>query len=143
MMRRTLRRSCEACAKSKLSCDLRTPQCSRCLKRKATCSYANEPLSSPPDGQSPAESLGSPSRGGHDWGVAAHEEVPILSVRNGTPESPNSEQLIVSLPTSITSLDPFDSFPRTRLPRHHVQRLIYHCKLVIHILICSLSGDTC
>lgn len=25
------------------------------------------------------------------------------------------------------SFDPFDSYPSTRLPREHVQRLIYHC----------------
>jgi hypothetical protein len=47
-MRKTLRRSCDACAKSKLSCDLRTPQCSRCVKRKSTCVYANQPLSLSP-----------------------------------------------------------------------------------------------
>ncbi|KAK7953442.1 hypothetical protein PG988_014136 [Apiospora saccharicola] len=140
-MRRTLRRSCEACAKSKLSCDLRTPQCSRCLKRKANCSYANEPLSSSPESQSP-ESLDSPSRGGHDWAVT--HEVPMLAVRNETPESPISEQLIVSLPTSITSLDPFDSFPRTRLPRQHVQRLIYHflSKIAFQYYPLDLNADS-
>lgn len=42
----TLRRSCDACAKSKLSCDLRTPQCSRCAKKHTTCVYANQPLTS-------------------------------------------------------------------------------------------------
>ena len=47
-MRKTLRRSCDACAKSKLACDLRTPQCSRCVKRKSACVYANQPLSSSP-----------------------------------------------------------------------------------------------
>ncbi|KAK8856537.1 C6 zinc finger domain-containing protein [Apiospora arundinis] len=145
MMRRTLRRSCEACARSKLSCDLRTPQCSRCLKRKAACSYANEPLSSPPDGQSPESPLdSSPSRGGHDRGAAAHKAVPILSARNGTPESPISEQLIISLPTSISSLDPFDSFPKTRLPRQHVQRLIYHflSKIAFQYYPLDLSAES-
>ncbi|EAW12050.1 Zn(II)2Cys6 transcription factor domain-containing protein [Aspergillus clavatus NRRL 1] len=43
-MRQTLRRSCAACAKAKHSCDLRTPRCSRCLKRQVPCLYANEPL---------------------------------------------------------------------------------------------------
>ncbi|KAK8058805.1 hypothetical protein PG994_009253 [Apiospora phragmitis] len=141
-MRRTLRRSCEACAKSKLSCDLRTPQCSRCLKRKATCSYANEPLTSPAESQSP-ESPASPTRNGHDWTLVTHD-VPMLAVRNQAPESPISEQLIVSLPTSITSLDPFDSFPRTRLPRQHVQRLIYHflSKIAFQYYPLDLSADS-
>ncbi|KAK7967511.1 uncharacterized protein PG986_001788 [Apiospora aurea] len=140
-MRRTLRRSCEACAKSKLSCDLRTPQCSRCLKRKATCSYTNEPLSSPPDGQSPESLQDSPTRS-HDWAVT--HEVPVQAVRNESPESPISEQLIVSLPTSITSLDPFDTFPRTRLPRQHVQRLIYHflSKIAFQYYPLDLNADS-
>ncbi|KAJ5504417.1 hypothetical protein N7463_007291 [Penicillium fimorum] len=42
-MRQSLRRSCAACAKSKSSCDLRTPRCSRCIKRQVECAYANEP----------------------------------------------------------------------------------------------------
>ncbi|KAE8446561.1 hypothetical protein EG329_011893 [Mollisiaceae sp. DMI_Dod_QoI] len=42
-MRQTLRRSCAACARSKHSCDLHTPRCSRCVKRKVQCVYANEP----------------------------------------------------------------------------------------------------
>jgi len=45
-MRRTLRRSCAACAKAKHSCDLQTPKCSRCQKRKVDCVYANQPLNS-------------------------------------------------------------------------------------------------
>jgi hypothetical protein len=82
-MRKTLRRSCDACAKSKLSCDLRTPRCSRCIKRNAdTCSYANEPLS-----------------------------LPITPVNSG-----------------IQAFDPFDSYPKTRLPRARVQQLIQHCE---------------
>ena len=41
------RRSCLTCATAKRRCDLRLPQCSRCLSRATHCSYANEPLSSP------------------------------------------------------------------------------------------------
>jgi len=43
-MRRTLRRSCAACAKAKHKCDLQTPQCTRCTERKYNCIYANQPL---------------------------------------------------------------------------------------------------
>ncbi|SPO00304.1 uncharacterized protein DNG_03149 [Cephalotrichum gorgonifer] len=74
-MRQTLRRSCSACARSKHSCDLRTPRCSRCIKRKVECLYANEPLTA------------------------------------AVPAAPDR--------------DPFESYPQTRLPREHVQRLIH------------------
>ncbi|KAL2162893.1 hypothetical protein VTH06DRAFT_6729 [Thermothelomyces fergusii] len=57
-MRRTLRRSCESCARAKQSCDLGTPCCSHCAKRNL-------------------------------------------------------------------KFDPFESYPPTRLPREHVQRLIH------------------
>ncbi|KAK4040186.1 hypothetical protein C8A01DRAFT_15878 [Parachaetomium inaequale] len=88
-MRRTLRRSCAACAKSKHSCDLGTPRCSRCSKRKVQCVYANEPLTaalSPSDESPPSGPL------------AAYRFPPV---------------------------DPFESYPSTRLPRAHVQRLIH------------------
>ncbi|KAK0707318.1 hypothetical protein B0H67DRAFT_602680 [Lasiosphaeris hirsuta] len=78
-MRQTLRRSCAACARAKHSCDLRTPRCSRCIKRRVPCVYANEPLTAVPE---------------------------IMALRLG-------------------SLDPFDSYPQTRLRRDHVQRLIH------------------
>ncbi|KAJ5102021.1 hypothetical protein NUU61_004243 [Penicillium alfredii] len=95
-MRQTLRRSCAACAKSKASCDLRTPRCSRCVKREAQCVYANEPTPASP------ETLG-------------REDGGSLTTLDG-----------VSLSGyQFGSLDPFDSYPRTRLPREHVQRLIY------------------
>lgn len=93
-MRRTLRRSCESCAKAKQSCDLGTPCCSRCTKRNLKCIYANEPLhatANPPSG-SPALSCG-----------------PLTSCR-------------------FPPVDPFESYPPTRLPRDHVQRLIHSCK---------------
>ncbi|KAF4821603.1 hypothetical protein CGCTS75_v011059 [Colletotrichum tropicale] len=99
-MRQTLRRSCDTCAKSKHSCDLRTPRCSRCVKRKILCVYANEPLTAPPP---PPAAPGPDATGAarHHHGSGA-----LTSYRIG-------------------SLDPFDSYPQTRLPREHVQRLIH------------------
>ncbi|POR33131.1 Uncharacterized protein TPAR_06667 [Tolypocladium paradoxum] len=96
-MRQTLRRSCAACAKSKHSCDLRTPRCSRCIKRKVQCVYANEPLTAP-----------SAAPGREDGGLIRPLEGSgtLTGYRFG-------------------SLDPFDSYPQTRLPREHVQRLIH------------------
>ncbi|KNG45392.1 c6 zinc finger domain-containing protein [Stemphylium lycopersici] len=108
-MRRTLRRSCEACAKSKLSCDLRTPQCSRCIKRKITnCVYANEPLTLSPTEQSA-----------------------IATLNHGPSTFKESAQSAVSPPTLLggslsQAFDPFDVYPRTRLPRARVQQLINH-----------------
>lgn len=40
----TLRRSCQRCAKGKRRCDLRSPECSRCLKGGLNCVYINAPL---------------------------------------------------------------------------------------------------
>ncbi|ETS74551.1 hypothetical protein PFICI_13035 [Pestalotiopsis fici W106-1] len=85
-MRLTLRRSCNACAKAKHSCDLRTPQCSRCAKRKSQCVYANRPLNPPT----------------------------------------RDQELMKAPQPASTAFDPFDSYPPTRLPRAHVQRLIHH-----------------
>ena len=34
-------KSCTACASSKLSCDLGTPSCSRCINRNKTCRYVS------------------------------------------------------------------------------------------------------
>ncbi|EEY14084.1 C6 zinc finger domain-containing protein [Verticillium alfalfae VaMs.102] len=84
----------------KSDCDLRTPRCSRCLKRNVQCLYANEPLTA-----SPVSS-----------------------------EQPGREETWASRPSSshsalttyrFGSLDPFDSYPQTRLPRAQVQRLIH------------------
>ncbi|KAK3386158.1 hypothetical protein B0H63DRAFT_501667 [Podospora didyma] len=94
-MRQTLRRSCAACAKSKHSCDLRTPRCSRCVKRQVQCTYANEPLTAPP---------APPGR--QDVGLGQPESDILTCYRFG-------------------SFDPFDSHPQTRLPRPQVQRLIH------------------
>ncbi|KAI1913987.1 hypothetical protein LOZ61_002405 [Ophidiomyces ophidiicola] len=93
----TLRRSCAACARVKHSCDLRTPRCSRCIKRGAQCDYANEPWAALPVAPVPDDSA---STGPHDGsGVLTNY--------------------------TFGSLDPFDSYPQTRLPREHVQRLIH------------------
>lgn len=103
-MRKTLRRSCDACAKSKLACDLRTPRCSRCAKRDSPCVYANQPLSaSPTDSTTVPLSKASPT----------DEDASVVMFNN----------------PAVQSFDPFDTYPQTRLPRPHVQRLIQHCKL--------------
>ncbi|KAH6639845.1 hypothetical protein C7974DRAFT_139569 [Boeremia exigua] len=100
-MRKTLRRSCDACARSKLACDLQTPRCSRCAKRDLPCAYANQPLSA-----APRESATSPPSNGLTVG---QETTTIMLVNPG-----------------IQSFDPFDTYPQTRLPRPHVQQLIQH-----------------
>ncbi|RHZ49504.1 Zn(II)2Cys6 transcription factor [Aspergillus thermomutatus] len=97
-MRQTLRRSCAACAKSKLSCDLRIPRCSRCTKRDVLCVYANEPWTAQP----PA----APGRGEGRSAKPAHGLVTLTDSQFGI-------------------LDPFESYPPTKLPREHVQRLIH------------------
>ncbi|CAO2651657.1 Nn.00g042270.m01.CDS01 [Neocucurbitaria sp. VM-36] len=107
-MRKTLRRSCDACAKSKLSCDLRLPQCSRCAKRKTTCVYANQPLTSSPTEETATSSSGTSSEA--EVSVVCLSKSPITF-----PASPGSQ-----------SFDPFDSYPQTRLPRAQVQQLIQH-----------------
>ncbi|KAH0499719.1 hypothetical protein TgHK011_006894 [Trichoderma gracile] len=120
-MRTTLRRSCNACAKAKLACDLRIPQCSRCIKRKSRCVYANKPLNSPLDSSaSSAEASGySPSvtsKGG---------ELLSLLPQDGEPVTRSSENPAWIRNPATASFDPFDSYPPTRLPRMHVQRLIH------------------
>jgi hypothetical protein len=98
-MRQSLRRSCETCARAKHSCDLRTPRCSRCVKRKVPCVYVNEPGA---------------------YGAAVAAQGPRRS-------SPGSESLGCLTNTTLASLDPFESYPQTRLPREQVQRLIHRC----------------
>ncbi|KXJ87797.1 hypothetical protein Micbo1qcDRAFT_124107 [Microdochium bolleyi] len=105
----TLRRSCAACAKAKHSCDLRTPQCSRCLKRNLACHYANAPLTSqaiiPLTGPTSSRS---PSSDG-----SAHSRA--------SSSSPGVVLLDFGLGAAC---DPFESYPQIRLPRNVVQRLI-------------------
>ena len=106
MMRRTLRRSCDRCAKAKASCDLRVP-CTRCLKRKATdCVYVNEPLTSTSAGPNTTTYSGNAANDGRF--VLPFDMFQSTIVSN--------------------SFDPFDSYPKTRLPRAHVQQLMQHCK---------------
>lgn len=103
-MRQTLRRSCAACAKLKHSCDLKLPRCSRCVKRKVLCVYANEPSTAPvPTGSNKTLAIGPPIEDG------------LLSGYY------------------MRSFDPFDSYPPTRLPRDQVQRLIHSCMYNIFI----------
>ncbi|KFY31944.1 hypothetical protein V493_00657 [Pseudogymnoascus sp. VKM F-4281 (FW-2241)] len=117
-MRTTLRRSCDACAKAKLSCDLRTPQCSRCIKRKSTCAYANEPLTTSPNAYASYSATSVSS-------TPAVEESSIIAV-NGriTPTFEGGPGGILN--PAIASFDPFDSYPPARLPRVLIQRLIHH-----------------
>ncbi|KAL9474214.1 hypothetical protein ACSS6W_008594 [Trichoderma asperelloides] len=120
-MRTTLRRSCNACAKAKLGCDLRVPQCSRCVKRKSKCVYANSPLNSPLDATvSSIETTGYNS-------LASKNENEALSVVPQEREiiSRTSENPGLLINPATASFDPFDSYPSTRLPRLHVQRLIH------------------
>lgn len=123
-MRTTLRRSCNACAKAKLGCDLRVPQCSRCAKRKSKCVYANSPLNSILDTQgASSETAGYNS-------LATQKEKEALSVVPQEREiiSRPSENPGLLINPATASFDPFDSYPSTRLPRLHVQRLIHRCK---------------
>ncbi|KAL3476174.1 hypothetical protein BJX99DRAFT_228328 [Aspergillus californicus] len=113
-MRPTLRRSCAACAKFKHSCDLRTPRCSRCIKRNVLCLYANEPLTAP----APSKPEGG---------------------------SPRNDNELSSLTTyNFGSLDPFESYPPTRLPRDHVQRLIhsFHHKIAFQYYPLDLNASS-
>ncbi|KAF7175007.1 hypothetical protein CNMCM7691_005475 [Aspergillus felis] len=94
-MRQTLRRSCAACAKSKLSCDLRTPRCSRCTRRDVQCVYANEP-----------------------WTAAAP-----AAPEGRSAKAPHG--LVTLTDYQLNTLDPFESYPPTKLPRKQVQCLIH------------------
>lgn len=120
-MRTSLRRSCNACAKAKHSCDLGTPKCSRCLKRKVTCIYANVPLSSSSTTSSSATEQPARSRSIEKY------EVKTYSLKSRDLDSASQDSMELFAPAG-NSFDPFDSYPATRLPRVHVQRLIQHCK---------------
>lgn len=106
-MRKTLRRSCNACAKSKLRCDLLSPECTRCKKKSITCFYVNEPLSSSStETNSHVQSRPSPE-----------SESALMNFETN---------YLAPMKSSIQAFDPFDTYPQTRLPRHQVQRLIHH-----------------
>lgn len=115
-MRATLRRSCDSCAKAKNRCDLRTPHCSRCIKKKSNCVYANEPLTSF------SETLGNSRPGVRDDGG-----VSSTTIRDRKITSMFSESSVGLLNPANADIDPFDSYPPTRLHRPHVQRLMHHC----------------
>lgn len=119
-MRASLQRSCNACARSKHACDLQTPRCSRCIKRKTSCVYANEPLTSRGESSGPS--------GRRDGGYLGERSV---TERDGKRRRVSPECSIGLVNALDASFDPFDSYPPTRLPRAHVQRLIHHCT---HIL---------
>ena len=125
-MRTSLRRSCNACAKAKHSCDLGTPKCSRCIKRKVTCIYANEPLSSSSSTTSSAASL-TPDTSDRSRSI---EKTQVKRPTSKSYDSNASHDTSMALSTPVNaSFDPFDSYPITRLPRVHVQRLIQHCRV--------------
>lgn len=114
-MRQTLRRACAACARNKHSCDRRTPRCSRCIKRNVHCTYANEPLTL----AATAASAAAPRPGPTEHHGLEH------SLDHGALTNYHG----------LGSLDPFDSYPPTRLPRPRVERLIHSCRclsLVLH-----------
>ncbi|KAJ5864958.1 uncharacterized protein N7529_006874 [Penicillium soppii] len=52
--RLTLRRSCQACVKSKRRCDQGWPRCGRCLGKDINCEYVNAPFTVTSTGISPA-----------------------------------------------------------------------------------------
>ncbi|KAF8853142.1 hypothetical protein BDZ45DRAFT_598946 [Acephala macrosclerotiorum] len=121
-MRATLRRSCNACAKAKQRCDLRIPQCSRCMKRKSSCIYENEPLTSSLHTYDPS----SETLGNGKPAIRNNFEVSSMAVRNGRITPKFRESSLGMGNPGNASFDPFDSYPPTRLPRVHVQRLIRH-----------------
>jgi hypothetical protein len=113
-MSKTLRRSCAACAKAKHRCDLRTPKCSRCVKRNYDCTYANEPLTSR---TSALGSLQIKLQTGH--GTNPYTAPALLDGATGNVQAMSFEAHL---------FDPFDSYPSIKLPRLRIQGLMQHCK---------------
>ncbi len=123
-MRKTLRRSCDACAKAKYGCDLSLPRCSRCVKRHCPCVYANEPLTSLPD----SHPQGPKRITNHEQAVQSAGECSTSAGTDTRVAIRASDTPAGVLKSSAdASFDPFDSYPATRLPRALVQRLIHHC----------------
>ncbi|KAL2209604.1 hypothetical protein CC79DRAFT_684759 [Sarocladium strictum] len=123
-MRTTLRRSCDACAKAKHGCDLKTPKCSRCLRRNVPCVYANAPAASLAPNTSPTTHDGSLARiGSRDqWSTPS----PVLSASARTTPEVFDQSAGLLIGNVDSSFDPFDSYPATRVPRPQIQRLIHH-----------------
>lgn len=121
-MRRTLRRSCAACAKAKHSCDLQTPKCSRCVKRNCSCFYANEPLNS--------TSPRCINTGDRFQASLSTKSLPLtdLGRRKRSRENVSQDLSDISMFFEAHLLDPFDSYPSTSLPRLRVQGLMQHCE---------------
>lgn len=129
-MHTTLRRSCTACAKSKFGCDLRTPRCSRCVKRKLLCHYANEPLTATTSPVAAAPGMGAAGSEPGTWPAGDFTDSSNgLSSSSGTAASSNSSSPIAYY--SFGSVDPFNSCPPTRLPTAHVQRLVHACMYIV------------
>jgi hypothetical protein len=123
-MRKTLRRSCAACAKAKHSCDLRTPKCSRCVKRNCDCVYANEPLTST---RAPIAEHRNIS---HASNASMVRSWPLLLSRRGRSVSSDASDMSMFFEAHI--FDPFGSYPPTNLPHLRVQGLMQHCKWSSH-----------
>ncbi|TVY58737.1 hypothetical protein LCER1_G002042 [Lachnellula cervina] len=138
-MRATLRRSCNACAKAKHRCDLRTPHCSRCIKKKFNCTYANEPLTSTPDRN---ESPPSETSGNGRHAVMNGSEVSTMTLRDGPTTPKFSDTSVGLLNPGNAFLDPFDSYPPTRLPRVTAQRLIHHLRRKIEDSSLAFQDET-
>ncbi|RDW57214.1 hypothetical protein BP5796_12664 [Coleophoma crateriformis] len=118
-MGKTLRRSCAACAKAKHSCDLRTPKCSRCVKRSCACVYANEPLTST---SVPLGDVGHAFRASQ---ISKSRSRPaVLLTGSGESVSPDPSDMSMFFEAHL--FDPFDSYPATSLPRLRVQGLMRH-----------------
>jgi hypothetical protein len=132
-MRTTLRRSCDACAKAKHGCDLKTPKCSRCLRRNVPCVYANAPAASLAPNTSPTTHDGSLARiGSRDqWSTPS----PVLSASARTTPEVFDQSAGLLIGNVDSSFDPFDSYPATRVPRPQIQRLIHHCSFTILLSI--------
>ncbi|KAI9900982.1 hypothetical protein N3K66_005244 [Trichothecium roseum] len=122
-MHTTLRRSCTACAKSKFGCDLRTPRCSRCVKRKLLCHYANEPLTATTSPVAAAPGMGAGGSEPGTWPAGDFTDSSNGLSSSSAAASSNSSSPIAYY--SFGSVDPFNSCPPTRLPTAHVQRLVH------------------
>lgn len=129
------RKSCLACAQSKLGCDLDTPSCSRCVGRGTNCEYAVPPPSAlssviPRPSSFPAHSPTSryDHRTGHDFlsygkhsnslpyhvshnNAGDMSSIPIIhSPVSGYPTPPFHDNFLMPLNDSYIGNQPFDLF---------------------------------